>query len=789
MTQLIPGLPQLAVELNSALYGGKGGVRGLSTLAVSFAVMVVPTIFMGIAFPLAGRARARLATHYGRTVGEIIGLNTMGAILGPLVAGFVLIPLMGLQRGMLLVSVLYVGYGILVLAVYVGELRGQSWFGLVSGVVTGIVLVLLLPSSLPDWDLQVLGAFRNNVKTYRTDDGRIDVGALLKEINVLYYEEGRGSTVSVIEAGGDRAVLINGKSVATDGASDLQHEYLLGHLPVLLHPNPKSAAVIGLGAGLTLGGVTAHQGLEHIDLIEIEPAVIGAARIFGDVNGDAFDDSRVRIVIQDGRNFLRTTAERYDVITADPIHPWAYGAAYLYTTEYYGMIADRLTDGGVMCQWLPIYELSEDNLRSVVRSFSENFPQNTLWQTAYDAVLIGSKQPITVDLEDWQRRLAQPKVARQLTRIGIADPMSLLAEFTLDQDGVTDYANGARLNTDDNLYLEFSSPYAIATANVADNVRLIDSLRSSFDTVVDDWSPLYDTPEQAQQNVNKYMKAKSETVEATGALHQALRSGDVTRLAPVAARLRALAKALPEYGRPRTLAAEALTRLAMARANKGDRQSAIHDLRSALQLDSTHTLALFTYGRILLKAGRPALAVEPLARVVADRPNFPDARLTYGAALASAGRAAEAIPILEQEIMNHPGNPRALYALGVAFTRAGRYHDAVTKLETLIEDQPDFERAYDPLAVAQIATGDDAAAVRTLEEGLRRTPADVRLADRLALLLASSRDDAVRDAKRALDLSQRVLSAHRSAHATGAVHSRRGFGRDWPLRRGHPDRR
>jgi spermidine synthase len=133
--------------------------------------------------------------------------------------------------------------------------------------------------------------------------------------------------------------------VASDSLGDMQHELLLGHLPVLMHPEPRSAAVVGLGAGITLGSVPAHPSLERLVLVEIEPAVVEGARRFDHINGDALDDPRLQIVFQDGRNHLRTTGRRFDVITADPIHPWAHEASYLYTTEYYRIAAERLTEG------------------------------------------------------------------------------------------------------------------------------------------------------------------------------------------------------------------------------------------------------------------------------------------------------------------------------------------------------------------------------------------------------------------------------------------------------------
>jgi spermidine synthase len=185
---------------------------------------------------------------------------------------------------------------------------------------------------------------------------------------VRYFAEGSPSTISVAESRGQRTILVNGRTEASDFLPDLQVEYLLGHVPMLLHPDPREALVIGLGAGITLGAVVAHEEARRITLVEIEPAVLDGTRKFADLNGAALDDPRLEVVFQDGRNFLKTTPRRFDVITSDPIYPWNAGSGYLYTTEYYRLAADRLAEGGVMCQWWPASDLSLDDFRALVHS-------------------------------------------------------------------------------------------------------------------------------------------------------------------------------------------------------------------------------------------------------------------------------------------------------------------------------------------------------------------------------------------------------------------------------------
>ena len=160
-----------------------------------------------------------------------------------------------------------------------------------------------------------------------------------KRTRLLYYEEGRSSTVAVVDAAlgalQQRYIAVNGKVVASDGGRDMEVQLLLGHVPVLLHPNPRRVLVIGFGAGVTLGSVAAHEGIEELTLVEIEPAVLAAGSLFAHVNEDVLSDPRLEVMIQDGRNFVKTTERTFDVITADPVHPWAAGSAYLYTCLLY----------------------------------------------------------------------------------------------------------------------------------------------------------------------------------------------------------------------------------------------------------------------------------------------------------------------------------------------------------------------------------------------------------------------------------------------------------------------
>jgi spermidine synthase len=268
---------------------------------------------------------------------------------------------------------------------------------------------------------------------------------------------------------------------ASSALQDQQCQFTLGHLPMLLNKNPKMVLVVGTGSGMTLGATSAHPGVERIILAEIEPKVIGVARTFEQYNHHVLDNPKLKVVFNDGRNFLLTTKETFDVITADPIHPWFRGAGYLYSAEYFRLAAKHLRPGGMVCQWLPLYEMTSENVKSVVRTFQEHFPYTMLWLTHNDAEIVGSNAPIIIDEAELDGRIADTELAKDLKRIMMGSATEFLSYFVMGTEGMKKFAQGAIVNTDDNLYLEFSAPYSIGKYGVSgENVTAILQNRESI---------------------------------------------------------------------------------------------------------------------------------------------------------------------------------------------------------------------------------------------------------------------------------------------------------------------
>jgi spermidine synthase len=454
------------------------GVRLWSNFALAFTYMLLPAFFMGLAFPLAGKIHAEFKKAVGEAVGEVLAYNTFGAILGAAISGFMMIYLFGVERSLQMLIVINIGFG-LFLFVSAKNLRGVNWG--ISGLTLAVLLFLAFNhNTFRIWDTKYFAIFRSN--QLEAFDTPRKIQDAVENTDVLFYAEGVETIVSAIKVkAGEQSFITNGRIEASSHLQGQQVMFALSHLPMLLHKNPKKVLVVGLGSGMTLGAISVHPGVEQITLAEIEPKVTGVAKTFENYNHHVLDDPKLKIVFNDGRNFLLTTKEKYDVITADPIHPWFRGAGYLYTTEYFKQVSDHLLPGGFICQWLPIYELTPEDLKSVVVTFMQHFQYTMLWLTHYDAELIGSNTPIRFDEAELDRRIAEPAISDDLKRVMMGSATDLLSYFVMGTHGMEEFSRGGVINTDDNLYLEFSAPLSIGNPSVMKaNVNAIVQYRESI---------------------------------------------------------------------------------------------------------------------------------------------------------------------------------------------------------------------------------------------------------------------------------------------------------------------
>ena len=461
MVILIGEIPALVVSAIAKSSDSFGSLQ-LAEFLFLFATMLVPTSLMGLMFPLVTAIRTRAPQGIGRSSGEVYSVNTLGAILGSVAAGFVFLPLWGIQATIERMAFLNFIIAVLVLSAS-GRRRPVQRFGLAA---VTVILGLVIWRGVPTWNLEEFtsGPYLYAASAARSgEDPEVAVArAATQQGTILWNRDGTACTVTVKKLGeGLLQLSVNGKIDATSD-EDQKTQKLIGHVPMLLHPSPKNVLVIGLGSGMTLASALRHDP-ERADFVEISTDVIFAAEnFFRTLNDDAVNDARTHQVIGDGRNHVILTRRAYDIIASEPSNPWIAGIGDLFTKEYWEACRDRLRDHGVMCQWLQAYQISEETFRLVVRTYQSVFPHCSLWYTAgNDVLLLGSKSPVSLDLALLRERIGRDRVAEDLRKVGIWDAESFLAHFIAGSEGVRSFAgSGSHLlvHTDDNSRLEFDMP-------------------------------------------------------------------------------------------------------------------------------------------------------------------------------------------------------------------------------------------------------------------------------------------------------------------------------------------
>jgi spermidine synthase len=450
-------------------------------IALAVAIQLPMTIALGAALPFAVATAAAAREAAPRAAAMIYAVNTAGAIAGALTGSFILVPRLGLQHSLQLVSTIAVVAGFVAcLAEPAGEAHvarrraaaDSARLRRLLAIGATALAVLVVAALMPGWNH---GRLANGAYRLAPALAAGDIETALEAGDLLYYREGAAGTVSVRRLLGVTSLAIDGKVDASNGA-DMLTQKLLAHLPLLLHDNPRSIYIIGLGSGVTLGAALRHP-IDRADVSEISPEVIAASAFFSKENHDAPRDRRTRLIVGDGRSHLLLSHDRYDVIVSEPSNPWMAGVSTLFTREFFQAARAHLQPGGILCQWAHTYNISDADLRSIVETFLSTFPDGSAWLVGTsDLLLIGSTSPIRA-LESgivaaWNR----PGVAEDLAQVEVLDPFAILTSFIAHGRDLQQYAAGARVQTDDRLPLEYSAPRAIYgryQTNNVDQLRMV----------------------------------------------------------------------------------------------------------------------------------------------------------------------------------------------------------------------------------------------------------------------------------------------------------------------------
>ncbi len=485
---LFPELPFLYVRLFDAW---EAEVVPAAMWPVAFVVaglvMIPPTVVMGASFPIAVRIVVRDPDALGGPVGRLYGANTLGSLLGAFAAGFVFVPLVGL-RGAVVAGVLVNAAAAVTLAWRLPTLRVAAPIGLAAGGLALAANVVQAP-----WDPMMMTSGLYKYASSFDDHSREGIRRFTKgTYELVSYEEGLGSVVTVVRnrETGNLWLANNGK-VDASSVQDMPTQVLLAALPLLFVEAPRDVLVIGLASGATAGAAAMVPAVERLDVVEIEPAVARAARLFGPYNRRVLDDPRTRLHLADGRQVLQVAPPAsWDVVISEPPNPWITGVSNLFTREFFEIGRARVRPGGVWSQWVQTYALDPRDLRSLLATFASVWPHVALYvsPTRNDLVLLGSERPLPAGPPASERPWrAWPELARALSEVRVPDAAALTALSAMDDAAVRGFAGDAPLNTDDNMRVEYSAPLSLhrATGSAA-SAAMVSWRRVPYDAFQDD---------------------------------------------------------------------------------------------------------------------------------------------------------------------------------------------------------------------------------------------------------------------------------------------------------------
>lgn len=665
--------------------------------------LILPTsACLGAAFPFAlTLADDRLHPAPGR-FGLVYAINTLGSVAGSLAAGFLFIPAFGIQPTLWIVSGCLIACAAAVIVS--GALSGMSR---AVGLVTAAISIVLVVTS-PAWDRELLASGVYMYAPYVPKD--LDLETQLKAGELLYYEEGAAATVSVKKLTGTTTLAVDGKTDASN-RGDMLTQKLIAHLPLLLHPNPKDVFILGLGSGMTVGAALTHP-IERADVIEISPEVVKASEFFKVENRNALADPRTHLIIGDGRSHLALARRTYDVIVSEPSNPWIAGVSALFTREFFESARDRLAPGGIICQWANAYNISEADLKSIIRTFTSVFPQGTVWLVGTnDVLMLATTDARWPEAGRVAARMTRPDIAADLASVGIIDPSSMTSLMIGRPEDLATYTAGSPIFTDDRLTLEFTAPRELHRTRPGNGA----AMRPMFSETSHPPAAMFRNRAAMLFKADHFQLAMDDYARAIGL--NPFDAAALDGLVKTAQILKKPADALKAIGNADT--AEAMVARSRLLAADGKRDAAVRmareaSARSPLGLEQLAELFADSADTVQLDA-----TVTELRRAVPDK-----AATEFYTAVAAFlhGSSEEAVVHAKRAILLDPGYAPTYDLIGAAYTKLGQLDPARQAFQRSLSIDAHDSTAYENLGVLELNAGNRALAARYFAEALWLVP-------------------------------------------------------------------
>jgi spermidine synthase len=431
-------------------------IHQLLTLVISLIVLGIPAAAIGAVLPLLIRAISGGSVALGKSVGVLLTWNTLGCVVGVLITGFGLMPALGLRNAYAVLAL------VLVFAAFALAVRCRLRIGGGLSLAAVIFVTMVMLQSDQGWK-HVMGS-----GVFRIWETQVDPQLMAKRkehVKILFYEDGPDATVSVeqwdgADASARLSMSINGKVEAGTTSADMGTQLLCSHLGMFVKPDAKDVFVLGLASGMTATAPLAYP-IERLDVAENCEPVIKASQFFEDWNCHVLSDPRTKLWREDGRTVLKLNPQLYDVIITEPSNPWFVGTGSVFSKEYYELAASRLKPGGIVSQWVQLYETQDEIVELILRTFRSVFPHMELWDVGNgDVIMLGALQPWDTGPEVFRKGFAFERVRQDMEMINIFSPETLMVRQLASQQTAFAIPGKGPIQSDRFPLLEYIAPKA-----------------------------------------------------------------------------------------------------------------------------------------------------------------------------------------------------------------------------------------------------------------------------------------------------------------------------------------
>jgi spermidine synthase len=658
-------------------------------------IMIVPTLLMGMAFPVVCRIYTRNVKKIGSSIGTVYSLNTVGSIFGSLLTGFLFVEFLGTQNCIIVISMIALIVGTLILKIrpsYSYESKSSKW--------SSYILLSLFWVAAVVFIVRIPGDFL--FRYYNIGEKMVN-----SKVEILYAHEGVECITTVHRyPDGNRVISTGSINVAGTDFTLRTTQKLQAHIPMLLHRNPKEVLQVGFGSGETSHILTTYE-IDLIEVVEISRGVLQtSARYFQDLNHDVINHPKFRSIIMDGANYVALTDRKYDLILNDSIWPFYSGNSGLYTREYFEDCKNHLKEGGLMTSWLPV-EMPEESFKTILNTFYSVFPHVSLWMAVtHDnkhALIVGSLKPLQIDIHSFLERFDQ--FARDdLKIVNLDNPVFFLDAFKVDETGFSEWVKSAPLHTLNRPVLEFAPRKMRPGIDRSRSYRLILRSSSSVLSLISD-----SKSEKAGDRdfISALMKAHESTKRVmTGIIMRKIGDDSFIREFKEAIKIEpdhpGARYLLNEYEHLRNIE---FSKLESSDLNDLIRQGeillenriydkAIVTFKRAAEIAPHSAIVHYNLGTIYYRQGQLDSALNELNEALLRKSRHASSYNTRGLVYFSMNKIDKAIDDFTKGIEFNPEYGHAYNNRGIAYAREGEYRDALNDFNRAIKLQPDYAEAY-----------------------------------------------------------------------------------------------